>query len=258
MAKYDPLRDHLAALAGRSQVRMTFTDVERLVGALPASARQHQAWWSNDSKVEAIAWRSAGWHVASFNLTEEWVVFEPGGVGGSRRARQLAMSPQPSIPGGQTLGGQTAERREEDVQADVVRHLTHSGWTIVRPANAATKERGIDIVATRGERTVAVEVKGYPGRGYADPARAGETKPTSPSTQARHWYAQTVLTALLTRDEHPQWDAVIAVPEANTYTSLGARTEQNLATVGIQLWRVRADGEVVSSSVRGSRDGGSD
>jgi Holliday junction resolvase-like predicted endonuclease len=246
VAKYDPLRDHLAALTGRGQVRMTFAEVERLVGALPASARQHQAWWSNNSKVEATAWRSAGWHVAGFNLTEEWVVFEPGGVGGSRGARQLAVRTQASIPGVAKAAGPAVERREADVQADVVRHLTDSGWTIVRQADTATKERGIDIVATLGDRTVAVEVKGYPGRGYADPARAGETKPTSPSTQARHWYAQAVLTALLTRDEHPQWDAVIAVPEAETYASLGARTEQNLATVGIELWRVLADGTVVS------------
>lgn len=33
-------------------------------------------------------------------------------------------------------------------------------------------------------QTAGVEVKGFPGCGYADPARAGEVKRTSPSTQA--------------------------------------------------------------------------
>jgi hypothetical protein len=87
MSKYAPLREHLASLVGRAEVRLTFGDVERLVGALPTSARNYRVWWSNDSKVEAVAWREAGWHVADINLVEEWVRFEPGRVGGGRKAR---------------------------------------------------------------------------------------------------------------------------------------------------------------------------
>jgi hypothetical protein len=76
VGKYDPLRDHLASrAAATNEVRMTFADVEALIGPLPQSARVHRAWWANDSKVEAQAWRSAGWHVESVSLTAERVVF---------------------------------------------------------------------------------------------------------------------------------------------------------------------------------------
>jgi hypothetical protein len=82
VGKYDPLRDYLAGHS-RGEVRMTFTELERLVGALPASARVHRAWWANDSKVEAFAWRSAGWHVRSVDQIAEVVVFARGATGAS-------------------------------------------------------------------------------------------------------------------------------------------------------------------------------
>lgn len=74
MGKYDPLRDYLAGKAG-SEVRMRFAEVEELVGPLPDSARIHRAWWANDSKVEAQAWRAAGWRVASVDQSSGLVVF---------------------------------------------------------------------------------------------------------------------------------------------------------------------------------------
>src|SRR5262245_20939933 len=42
VAKYDPLRDYLAGQRG-DEVQMTFSEVERLVGDLPDSARIHRA-----------------------------------------------------------------------------------------------------------------------------------------------------------------------------------------------------------------------
>jgi len=65
--KYSPLGDYLADCAG-SQVRMTFPQVEELVGRLPDSAHQHRAWWGNNgANVTAKAWLNAGWHVESVN-----------------------------------------------------------------------------------------------------------------------------------------------------------------------------------------------
>jgi hypothetical protein len=71
---------------------------------------------------------------------------------------------------------------EAVVQAKLVVHLIEQGWTVVRTADTSTKEQGI----TRTGRTLAVEVKGFPGRRYAGPRRAEEVKPTTPTTQARH------------------------------------------------------------------------
>ena len=81
MNKYDPLRDYLAGL-DQTSVTMSFERVEELVGPLPASARNHRPSWANDSKVEAQAWRAAGWHVDTVDLRNERVVFAVGTVGG--------------------------------------------------------------------------------------------------------------------------------------------------------------------------------
>lgn len=75
MAKYDPLRRHLASRAGRD-IGMTFDEVDGLVGGLPESARRHRAWWSNErdgGHVQARAWMDAGWRVSDVNLTAERV-----------------------------------------------------------------------------------------------------------------------------------------------------------------------------------------
>jgi hypothetical protein len=76
--KYRPLREHLAGCSG-SRVRMTFAEVEELVGRLPDSAHLHRAWWGNNgSNVEARAWLDAGWHVESVNQAAGEVVFARG------------------------------------------------------------------------------------------------------------------------------------------------------------------------------------
>jgi hypothetical protein len=76
---------------------------------------------------------------------------------------------------------------EARVQAMLIKYLRREGWEIVRSADTARRERGIDIEATREIETVAIEVKGFPGRNYADPRRAGERKKTQPTTQAKGW-----------------------------------------------------------------------
>lgn len=63
MSKYAPLTRHLAA-RGQDRVPMHFAEIERLLGFdLPASARKHRAWWSNNpsNSVMTKAWLSAGY-----------------------------------------------------------------------------------------------------------------------------------------------------------------------------------------------------
>jgi Putative DNA-binding domain len=72
-SRYLPLRNYLASRDGY-EVRMSFAEIEELVGPLPDSARSHRAWWSNSSHV-ARAWRDVGWHLRSVNQAAEQVVF---------------------------------------------------------------------------------------------------------------------------------------------------------------------------------------
>ena len=90
--KYQPLADYLtsACEVGRTAVDLNFRQIAEMVDGLPPSAYRLRQWWANDSKVEARAWRSAGWHVESVSLEREHVRFELGKVGGARAARLSA------------------------------------------------------------------------------------------------------------------------------------------------------------------------
>lgn len=64
-SRYVPLRDYLANRDDH-EVKLSFAQIEELVGPLPDSARSHRAWWSNSSHV-ARAWRDVGWHLQAVN-----------------------------------------------------------------------------------------------------------------------------------------------------------------------------------------------
>jgi hypothetical protein len=142
---------------------------------------------------------------------------------------------------------------EERVQAMVITHLRREGREIARSADTARRERGIDIEATRGSEAVAIEVKGFPGRNYADPRRAAEKKRTQPGTQAKGWYGRAVLAAMIVRTQKPEMivrtqkpdaQAVIAFPDFPRYRELYRQTAQQLEKCEIQLWWVTREGIV--------------
>ena len=137
---------------------------------------------------------------------------------------------------------------EANVQAAVVTWLAGAGWRIVRVADTATKEHGIDIEAVRGGERVGIEVKGFPSRTYADAARAGQTKRTQPSTQAGHWYSQAVLAAMRLRTKQPETRSVIALPDFPRYRQLFTETAGSLRAARIELWWVAADGQVTGEA----------
>jgi hypothetical protein len=68
MADWTELRTVLDK-AGRS-VRLTWSELDRIVGGLPGSATQYRAWWSGD-RPHVRAWRSAGYRVVDLVLGKE-------------------------------------------------------------------------------------------------------------------------------------------------------------------------------------------
>lgn len=133
---------------------------------------------------------------------------------------------------------------EASVQAAIVRALLATGWEVLSQANTATKERGIDVVATRDGRRAGIEVKGFPTRTYADPRRKAETKPTQPSTQAGHWYSQAILAAMRLRTRFPDYLSVIALPDFHRYRTLFEETRSSLRAADIHVWWVLQSGDV--------------
>ena len=79
--KYRKLRAYLEAHP-RREWRTTFSNIESILGfELPASARKHSAWWSNEKDggrhSQAVAWTAAGWETAEVDVEAETLVFRP-------------------------------------------------------------------------------------------------------------------------------------------------------------------------------------
>lgn len=77
--RYDALRNLLShRVPIERAIQISFQQIEELLGApLPASARQHRSWWSNDpaNHAQALAWLEAGWEVEDVDTSQETVTF---------------------------------------------------------------------------------------------------------------------------------------------------------------------------------------
>ena len=74
-SKYQRLYTHLCGLA-TEEWRTSFGEIESIIGfGLPASARLHRPWWSNQTggngHSQALAWSAAGWETAEVDLNAE-------------------------------------------------------------------------------------------------------------------------------------------------------------------------------------------
>lgn len=133
---------------------------------------------------------------------------------------------------------------EGNVQAQVARFLIADGWTIVTAANTASRQRGVDLVATKGERRLGVEVKGFPGTVYARGERAGQPKPTAPNLQARHWLAEALLSALLLGGSSDHTDIALAFPDVPRYRELIGRIEYAIERLKLRVFLAAETGNV--------------
>lgn len=75
--KYRPIFLHLRASSGQGPLRMTFTEVEEILGfPLPPSSRRHLPHWhSYEGSAVVRAIRDAGWSARRVNMDDETVEF---------------------------------------------------------------------------------------------------------------------------------------------------------------------------------------
>ena len=76
-SRYAPLTAYLRTVS-QTHVAMTFAEIEALVGhPLPASARRHRAWWSNNPSNSVItwAWLAAGYKSEQVDMEAGRLVF---------------------------------------------------------------------------------------------------------------------------------------------------------------------------------------
>ena len=79
--KYRRLYTHLCSLPAEAW-RTTFGEIESILGFdLPASARLHRPWWSNqrggNGHSQALAWSVAGWETANVDMDTEILLLRP-------------------------------------------------------------------------------------------------------------------------------------------------------------------------------------
>ena len=77
MSKYSPLARYLEGQSAH-EILLSFRDIEGILGApLPASARRHRAWWSNnpENNVATKEWLDAGYRTERVDVNRERLVF---------------------------------------------------------------------------------------------------------------------------------------------------------------------------------------
>ncbi|WEK32947.1 MAG: hypothetical protein P0Y58_12400 [Candidatus Pseudomonas phytovorans] len=88
MSKYSPFADFLRSQTADT-IEISFDQLGSLVGGLPASAWNHDAWWANsspgDSHTWAHQWAAAGWKCVSAKRRLGVAVFQRSGTNAVRR-----------------------------------------------------------------------------------------------------------------------------------------------------------------------------
>src|SRR5229473_888871 len=76
MGKYSALGDYLRAQT-RSEVPMTFAQIERVIGTKLPESHRYRAWWSNNAfnSVMTKAWLEAGFRTERVDMAGRKLVF---------------------------------------------------------------------------------------------------------------------------------------------------------------------------------------
>lgn len=133
---------------------------------------------------------------------------------------------------------------EGNVQEALAAHLRADGWDVTQLADTASRARGIDVLAAKDGRTLAVEVKGYPSTTYARGAEQGMPKRTNPTNQAPKWFSQALVKAINSTDGNGDPEVAIAFPDHPRFRSLIERSEWALRRLRVGVYLVKDDGVV--------------
>lgn len=153
-SKYYPLHQYLHE-NHQAEITLTFDEIERLIGVLPASAHTNPSWWSNrrTGAAQALAWMNAGYHVVAVDLATAQVTFrKPTLVYHIRRIGNTVLWDSEMIKAlRQHMGATQAELAEEIG----VRQQTISEWELglYQPKRAMSKL--LTLTAERANFTYA-------------------------------------------------------------------------------------------------------
>lgn len=132
---------------------------------------------------------------------------------------------------------------EGNVQERILKYMREQeGFEIVKVCD--TKTKGPDILAKRNGKIIQVEVKGYPSDKYVNGLQKGERKPTKPRSQAKHWYAEVLLSLVLAKEQDSELQISIGLPRFTRYLELLENTAWARSVLGIKCYLVTESGDI--------------
>lgn len=117
---------------------------------------------------------------------------------------------------------------EGNISRIIVNHFTKMGFAVLKDNSSNIKERGVDIIIKDSTSYIIIEVKGYPTRFHTKGINKGAPKITKPELQAKHWFNEVIMTALLNYNnfkDEPNLKLAIGLPKFETYEKLAKNIE---------------------------------
>jgi hypothetical protein len=127
---------------------------------------------------------------------------------------------------------------ENDVVDAVASYLKAEGWTVTK--TCTTEQRGIDLIAERGNEGLFLEAKG----GTSSKEGTGRYGKGFSTNQQRDHVANAVLTALKLRSSEPKSRVAIAFPDTSTHRRHITAAADALKTLLIWAYVVHPDHRV--------------
>lgn len=133
---------------------------------------------------------------------------------------------------------------EDNIKQKIANYLVELEGFDPNPTITYGQEQGPDILARKGKIQRRVEVKGWPTKTYVRGPKKGRFKPTNPSTQARHWFAEALRDVLLAKGEDEKLEIALGFPMMKTYVDLLNRIEWARRRLEIFCYLVGQDNKV--------------
>lgn len=133
---------------------------------------------------------------------------------------------------------------EGNLQEKISVYLQKQGFDVIT-ADTRKKTTGADIIGTKSNEGIIVEVKGWPSDKYMDGGKQGQPKPTRPTLQAKHWLSEVFLAIVRRKLEYPNHILAIGLPEHERYLSLLSEIRWATEKLDIKVFIVKENGQVI-------------
>jgi len=132
---------------------------------------------------------------------------------------------------------------EGNVAKKVKEFLSKNGYNITK-FNEDKRERGHDIEAVKDEKRFIIEVKGFPWDRYVRGPKKGMKKPTHPNLQAKHWFAEALLSLIMAKSKDPIVEVGMGLPYNKKNLEFISKVKILKEKINLKYFLVNENGDV--------------